>query len=108
MASVLGSSPSLCSIFFFSCKRLIGVREGFELKGVERTLPRLLKPSSVPSKIIAKHMKVERRKWKSRGLICGFDQAPKILKVRIVLLDENGDVVDLDKDNELLSLISIL
>nr|POE84963.1 g-type lectin s-receptor-like serine/threonine-protein kinase [Quercus suber] len=39
---------------------------------VERTLPRLLKPSSVPSKIIAKRMKVERRKWKSRGLICGF------------------------------------
>nr|POE58577.1 hypothetical protein CFP56_72328 [Quercus suber] len=50
----------------------IGVREGIELKGVERTLPRLLKPSSVPSKIMAKCMKVERRKWKSKGLICGF------------------------------------
>ncbi|XP_065632766.1 uncharacterized protein LOC112004569 isoform X2 [Quercus suber] len=76
-------------------------------------------------------MKVKRRKWKSRGLICGFggslsahttgynvhiysdrvialERAPKILKVRIVQLDENGDVVDLDKDNELLPLISRL
>jgi len=52
-------------------------------------------------------MKVERRKWKSRGLICGFGGFLSAhTTVRIVLLDENGDVVDLDKDNELLSSIS--
>ena len=38
--------------------------------GVERTFQRLLIPSSVPSKITAKRMMVERMKWKSRRLIC--------------------------------------